>query len=498
MWSFFKKKQQAKSVPEVKQEPKSNELKRALGMIGDKGKADYFRNRYPIQPPQIDPIATGGSPAPVMAMDYQANNYAYNQFFNQYNMVGFPGYPYLAGLATRPEYRAMASAYSVEVTREWIQFCGVNEEEGEAKKTTRRKIKELEDELERLQVRKIIQTAAEHDKLFGRAQILINTGAKEEDLKLPLIVSSKTIKKGSIKGFSNVEPIWSTPAGYNALDPSQPDFYKPLLWFVIGRETHSTRLMTIITNPVPDILKPAFNFGGISLSQLAEPYVDIWLVTRQSIADMINMYSITVLATDMSQVLSGVTNAAGSFLDRLNLFSQTRSNKGIMALDKEREEVIQVNTPLSGLAELQSQAQEHMCAVSRVPAMILTGISPSGLNASSEGEIRAWYDWIAAQQSAYWHAPLKTMIQCAMLNLWGEIDENISFNWVPLWQMSGKELAEIRKSDAEADAVYLTNQVVSIEEVRGKLASDPESGYEGLDVDEIPEAPEVEQSDTPE
>ena len=197
-----------------------------------------------------------------------------------------------------------------------------------------------------------------------------------------------------------VEAVWTTPAGYNALDPAAPDFYKPSSWFMLGQEVHASRLMTVVTRPLPDILKPAFNFAGMSLSQLAEPYVDNWLRTRQSVADLINNFSTTALKTSMDQILQGDDDGA-DLLNRADLFTATRSNKGLMLLDMEREELVQINTPLSGLHELQAQSQEHMCSVSRMPAIILTGISPSGLNASSDGEIRIFYDWIAAQQEAH-------------------------------------------------------------------------------------------------
>ena len=108
-----------------------------------------------------------------------------------------------------------------------------------------------------------MQLAAEHDGYFGRGQIYIDLqNAKRE---LPLILSDKTVKKGTLLGFRNVEPMWTTPVTFNALDPADPYFYNPQRWWVMGQDTHSSRLLTIITRPVPDMLKPAFNFGGISL-----------------------------------------------------------------------------------------------------------------------------------------------------------------------------------------------------------------------------------------
>jgi len=123
---------------------------------------------------------------------------------------------------------------------------------------------------------------------------------------------------------------------YNALDPAASDFYRPTKWFMLGQLVDSTRLLTVVTRPLPDLLKPAFNFSGMSLSQLAEPYINNWLRTRQSIADLVNNFSIISLSTSMDQVLQGNDDGTNLF-KRAELFTLTRQNKGVFLLDKDRE-----------------------------------------------------------------------------------------------------------------------------------------------------------------
>ena len=441
---------------------------KAKMLAADSGLGRY---EYPIKPPEIMAgVVPAGHTAPVMAMDS-----------NQYNFVqqafpggGFPGFPYLSQLATRAEYRAFASTLSTELTREWIEFTSKQDDDSDSGD----KIKLIEDEFKRLNVRGVFQRAAEHDCYFGRAQIFIDIDGA--DRSTPLILDPRTVKLKKLARIVPVEAVWTTPAGYNALDPVAPDFYKPSKWFMLGQEVHASRLMTVVTRPLPDILKPAFNFAGMPLSQLAEPYVDNWLRTRQSVSDLLNNFSITALATSMDQVLQGEDDGA-DLMSRAELFTATRSNKGLMLLDKEREELVQVNTPLSGLHELQAQSQEHMCSVSRMPAIVLTGISPSGLNASSDGEIRIFYDWIAAQQEAHWREPLEVILKAVQLSLFGEIDPDIGFTFTPLYQMTPKEESEIRLSDSQADCAYIAAGVVDPSEVRERLARDPNSGYQSLD-----------------
>lgn len=467
---------------------KSSNLRRARAKAAEGGSPP---NPRPIQPPLLAPGVVPPGADSAVAMDYCPGVYDYASAFVGMNsdFQGFPGYPFLAQLATRAEYRAFAAAMSSELTREWIKLKSKTDKD---KAQDNPRIAELEKAIEEYNLRGVFRLAAEQDCFFGRAQISVNI--KGADDELPLILAKETIKKGSLTSFTCVEAIWTSPSAYNAIDPTAPDFYKPKEWFLLGKRVHASRLLTIITRPLPDMLKPAYNFSGMSLSQLAEAYVNNWLRTRQSVSDLINNFSITALSTEMGDLLQGDCDGSDVF-SRADMFTLTRSNRGLMLIDKNKEELIQVNTPLSGLHELQAQAQEHMCSVSRIPAMILTGISPSGLNASSDGEIRAFYDWISSQQEAFWRHPLDICLKLLMLNLWGEIDGSITFEFNPLWQVSAKEESEINLNNANADGVLLDRSVISQEEVRSRLAKDPASGYSGIAVDDVPELPEAEPFD---
>lgn len=197
----------------------------------------------------------------------------------------------------------------------------------------------------------------------------------------------------------------------------------------------------------------------------------------------------------MADMLTDPTNDGSSLLNRAELFNANRDNQGLFLLDFTAEELVQVNTPLSNLSELQAQAQEHMCAVSRQPAIILTGIEPTGLNASSEGSMRAWYDWIAAQQEAFYRLPIQIIFEIAQIILYGAVDEKLSFVFVPLFQLTGKELSEIRAADATTATAYVSMGAVDNIEVREKLARDPESGYEGLDLGKTIENPMMQEDE---
>jgi len=283
--------------------------------------------------------------------------------------------------------------------------------------------------------------------------------------------------------------VWTYPGAYQATDPLQKDYYEPQKWFVMGKTVHVSRFAMFISRPLPDMLKPAYNFGGLSLSQIAEPYVNNWLRTRNSVGDLVHSFSLSILATDMSSILQGGDGQA--LFSRADLFNRVRDNRGLMLIDREGEEIDQINTPLSGLHELQAQAQEQMSSVSSIPLVKLLGITPSGLNASSDGEIRVFYDHVHSQQEAIFREPLTKTLEILQLHEFGEIDPNITFDFVPLQELGEQEKADVEKTKADTHNAYVGMGAIAPEEVRQAVANDPDSLYQGLELSD--EAPAVEE-----
>ena len=401
--------------------------------------------------------------------------------------IGFQGYTYLAQLTQLAEYRSPAETMAKEMTRRWIEWRYEDTGEGGADK-----LKQMEQAFKDFKVQELFRRAAEQDCFFGRSQIYVMIRNETDDLarQLPLIVDEKHIGVGDLKGLNVIEPYWTTPFSYNANDPSAPDFYKPTSWFIVGRKTHSSRLLSFVSREVPDLLKPAYNFGGISLTQLLEPYVNQWLRTRNSVSDLIHNFSILALKTDMASSLNDVSAGTG-LMNRMKAFIGSRDNQGMMLLDKDAEELMQIAVPLSGLDALQAQSQEHMAGPSHIPLVKLFGITPTGLNASSEGEIKVFYDFVRSVQEQLFRPQLDRLSKIMQLHLFGTVDDAITFDFVTLDEPTAKEESEIRKASGDQDCAYVDRGILSPEEVRAKLARDPDSGYDDIDVTAVPEHPDV-------
>lgn len=448
-----------------------------------------FDNTLPHRPFKAPTLPPGVVPKGArFAMDSSGSNSMYGWLNGQPGFCGmsFPGYTYLAELFQRSEYAEPSRVIANEMTREWIKITGIDGP----------KLKELHEAFVEFDVRNAFRTCTTYDGAFGLGHLYVRIKGQDSDKKrqLPLVIDNDgaTIRQGSLLGLKPIEPVWTTPYAYNSIDPTLPDFYKPAFWYILGKKTHSTRLLQFVSRPLPDILKPAYNFGGMSLSQLIEPYVVRWLKTVDSVNRLISNFSINALATNMQATLEEGADFS-SLERRARMFNLTRDNRGLMLLDKDSEELVQKNTPLSGLAELQAQAQEHMAAPTHLPLVILTGITPSGLNASSEGEIKVHYDRIGSEQENQYQQPLDFVCKLLQLHLWGKVDPKVKIEFVPLDSPTDKEESEMRKADGDRDTAYVTNGILDPLEVRQRLKDDPKSGYSFIDVEADAPAPPLEQ-----
>lgn len=399
------------------------------------------------------------------------SNWATSSLFHEGQ--GFFGFPYLAELMQRVEYRHACEIWAEHAIRKWIKITGGSDKQREA----------IEAEFVRLKVRSVVHKWLLHDQGFGRGQIFLDFGDadKTEELALPLVLKPTKIGTSRpLQALTNVEPMWSAPGTYATSNPLRPDFYKPSAWFVWGRTVHASRMLTIASRPVSDMLKPAYAFGGQSLVQIMKPYVDNWLRTRQAVSDLINSFSIVNFQTDMSSVLGG--QPGDGVWDRADMFVQSRDNRGIWLTDKDNELLTSLAVPLGGLHELQAQSQEHQASAARIPLSIYLQITPTGLNATNDGETRNFYADVHSYQEEDVRPGLQTIFEAVQLSLFDKIIPDMKFEFVALWEMSDKDKSDIRKADADADIGYVTAGIIDPEEVRERLSNDETSLYHGVDL----------------
>lgn len=436
----------------------------------------------------------------------------YSVAFNQ--GYAFLGYPYLSELTLIPEYRLISETISTDATRNWIEIQSEEEEgvktknggalpedykENDAHKEREQKIKDLDAEMKRLNAQEVFRKLSLFDGFMGVAHLYFDTGDDTEigvgskelltdigDGRPDNEATKLKMSKGKLKSIKHIEATWCYPQWYNAMNPLADDWYNPQMWYVLGKQLHVSRLRCVISMPVPDLLKPAFSFGGMSRTQMAKPYVDNWLQTRQSVSDAVQSFSIMILLTDMAATME---SGGQEVFNRAEFFNNLRNNRNLMLADKDTEDLKNVSMSLAGLDKLQAQAQEHMASISRIPLVKLTGVTPTGLNATTDGEMRVYDDTIHAYQESFFRPDLDIVFRFAQINIWGAVDPDLKYIFKPLYEMSDQEKAKLEADKAKAEKDRVDAGILDTGEVRQKIKGDATSGYGFIDADDLPEPP---------
>lgn len=168
--------------------------------------------------------------------------------------------------------------------------------------------------------------------------------------------------------------------------------------------------------------------------------------------------------------------ASESVLTLKNLIQMVTSNKGllenraaglrlgmgltgIILLDADAgESYTKVETSLAGLPEAVTRFLAKLASESGIPAQILSGESPTGLNATGDAAITQWDDAVAAWRERHADPVLR--------DLFGRIcPEASDFYWPPFRETPPKAAAETSKIVAETDAIYIASGVFGADEI---------------------------------
>jgi phage-related protein (TIGR01555 family) len=395
--------------------------------------------------------------------------------------IAFMGYAALSLLEQNPIIRIIIETLSREATRKWAELKGGKRED--------ERVEKINEALEKYRVRDIFRECAETTGFQGGCMLYIDTGdAVDEELETPLILKPQTIGKGKLKGFRKIEPLTVYPAPYNASDPLKADYFEPTHYYVFGRKVHRSRLLKFTSNDLNIMLKPAYNFFGIPLSQLVLRYVQNFENSRDNAAKIVDNFSLWGLKTNMDQMLQGET--ADDVTKRLQTMLDVGLNFGIALVDKDAEEFFQITMPISGLEGLVAQQLELVALISSIPVTKLFGTPPKGFNATGDSDIQNFYDRVKNWQERLFYKNFEKVRKVIELSEFGETLDDIITEWLPLKEPTPKETAEIQLIKAQRDTQLSQAGALSAEDIRTRLSQDMTSDYPNIDPEDLPNPPE--------
>lgn len=401
--------------------------------------------------------------------------------------ASFLGYPALQDIAQNGLIRACIETVADDMTRDFGKIKSEEPDKAEI-------VVAMNNALEQFHIRDVLHEVAEKVGYFGGCLVYIDTGANDAELQTPLNMGEYSKELRNLKAFRVIDPINVYPGAYNSVEPLKADFFRPEHWYVMGKRVHASRLIRFVANEVPQLLKPVYNFFGIAQAQLLWDYVMHFAECRVATANIAKKYSMTVFKTNMSATLM---DGAGTdqINNRIRLIARYQDNNSITAIDKDNEDIVKIETPIGGLTDITKQGLEFLAALNRTPAVKLLGISPSGFNATGESDLRNYNDHISSQQEKVFGHGLKTIIDCIHVFLFRKTNKGLIFEWAELGEEDQAAMANTQKVKADTMAVLLDRSVISPEEARQAVASDPDNPLSFIDPADVPEGEPVDFGD---
>lgn len=370
---------------------------------------------------------------PAFGNGYPGNSVNLNQINNLALDNVFLGWGELSLLQQNNIVNNLCVTLADAMTDKWIKFKSNN-------KSKRDKIRDLEAAVINFNLQEKMNIGLQRMLLLGTCYISPKLKGDEFDLKEPLLMSSAKIKQGDLEDIYFIEPTWVVPVEFNMINPRAPNFYKPQLFIVNGETIHASRMKRLIYIEPVNLTAPMYLFGGQPFIQSILPYILDFLNSKREIVKIVSKFNLSIINTDLNALhgknaYGKCTTLAGTAKGRAHAFNALRNNFGILMLDKE-EEFTQMQINVAGLTDILQQQGELLSLFSRIPVSKLFGQSPRGMNATGEFDANNFNEMIHTIQKAKLTQPLQYCLDLIQLDTFGEIDPEITFEFVPLGELN--------------------------------------------------------------
>lgn len=277
--------------------------------------------------------------------------------------------------------------------------------------------------------------------------------------------------------------------------PGQRNFRKAHLWRVQpqtaawswsawdGAVVHHSRVLYLSGARVPPHVR--MHNAGFDDSVLQSTWDQVRAKTAsdQGMAALMQRIKTDVIKVEQLAAMS-TGDQEEYFSMRMREIARGKGMHDLLLLDT-NEDFYQVNAQVSGLGLLDDKLARAVCAVTGMPATLLFGDAPSGLNTDGESGRRTWDKVVGAAQRHFLSDALRHLYALIFASQEGPRVEGswgVEFN--PLDQPTEREQAETEEIHARTDQTRIASGVVTPEHVRRSRFG--EGGYRHQ-LDPIPE-----------
>lgn len=351
----------------------------------------------------------------------------------------------------------------------------------------------LETEEKRLLVKERFREAIQWGRLYGGGLILI---VVEEEvlphhMQRPWNMLQEPLDLNRVKRVLNLvtlDPSEAQPSRYDS-DPRSIRFRDPDLWQVSpttsgsvalagGQQVHHSRLLYFPGKRLPATQRYANR--GIDDSVLEA----IWDQVRnrtsvdQAGALIAQELKVNVMKIEGLKDLS-VGEQADLFEMRMKILAKSKSLNNMVLLG-DGEDFQTLATPMAGFENLDQNSREALCAVTGMPAQLLFGDTPGGLNADGESHRSLWGNVIASFQADRLREPLTylyTVLYAAKEgSTGGQTPASWSIEFEPLDELTEGQQADLELKQAQADEIRVNAGILPPDHIAKSRYGD--AGYQ--------------------
>jgi phage-related protein (TIGR01555 family) len=360
--------------------------------------------------------------------------------------------------------------------------------------------------------RKLIEAMTKARLYGGAAMIMGVEGQKfEEELDV------ESVGKDDLK-FVHVVTKWQISAGPLMRDVTSPWFGEPSYYFrsnvpipdppasqaleqsSLGYKPgeqiyiHPSRVVRLLGLDYPDWEQGPDAWGDSALQPIVDAISNAGLVSS-SIASMISEAKLDVIKVPgLIEMLSTAEGATRVF-DR---FSQGNVAKSVVnaTLIDGAEEWERIQVAFSGMDAVMAMYLNIASGAADIPATRLIGRSPAGENATGDSDMRNYYDRLQSDQKVRIQPVLSRLDEVLLRSVFGDRDEDIYYEWAPLWQMDAEQEAAVALAKAQAHKIDVDNGLINPEVLRRARANQliEDGFYPGIEaaIDEFELEPDEE------
>lgn len=335
--------------------------------------------------------------------------------------------------------------------------------------------KQIERADRRMRVAWNLQQFVHLGRVFGTRILMFDVDSPEVDYYSHPF-NPDGVRPGSYRGIIQVDPQWCVPELENGnLDPGAPGFYEPDFWMVGRRRVHKSHLIIFRNGQLPDLLKPAYRYGGVSVPQRIVERVYSAERTANEASELAMAKRVSVLHTDLAEVEMNPGKVEGN----LRWWRSFLDNWGVKLLDSE-DKYEQHDTSLADFDAVVMIGYQLVAAAANLPATKLLGTTPKGFNATGEYEEGVYHEELESIQS-HDLSPVLDRHYLLLARSNGRPELDIDYTWSPLDTPTALEYAQIELAQAQRDAALVQTGAIDGADIRDRLRKDRDSAFYGVE-----------------